>query len=345
MFIKKDANLIVDYINCHLPKELAEDPDIIIAGGFALNAFLVNEALAGVSNEMASLLKKSFLLHPVMKFSDLDLWILKDSKSGFAPLFEHVKGGQAAPGRKKERHPFEDGVKVVDQKWATSKWSDWANTYTVTSKPAIPVKKVPIQCIVKPQNSPEDLLSSFDLGVCSVAIHRGEFIVHQSLIDSIKSKELLYNNGKSLKYKSLGSRVFQSLRFFKYIDKTGFDFSEDVYKDVLATMSDANTFWIEAKKQGALNQYGGMTNGVKVKITTTNDYEQEVVTKESIRSMIQQLALKFESMQKMKHWDITHALFFQDSSLFSIKGIIEKNTLGAEKSSQSKLDTFLDNLL
>lgn len=329
MFIKKDAKLIVDLLKGHLPQEIVEDPDVIIAGGFALNAFLASEALSGISEEFAEMLKRGFLINPVMKYSDIDLWILKDSSSDFAPLFQHVANGSNP--KTKGRHPFEAGVDIGGQKASCERWSDWANTYNTYSRKDQLGKAVPIQCIVKPQSSPEDLISGFDLGICSVAIHRGEFIVHKSLIDSVKSKELQYNNRNSFGSKSLGSRIFQTIRFFKYHTKTNFPFSKELYDDILATMSDANTFWIEAKKSGAITQYGSVTPGVKVKITTTKDYEQEVIAKETLVGMIRRLSELFAEIQKMSHWNVTHALFFQDSDLFSVKKIIEKNLSDSEE--------------
>jgi len=337
MFIKNDASLVVDLIANQLPKGLAEDPDIIIAGGFALNAFLVSEALSGVSEEFAEMLKRGFLINPVMKYSDIDLWILKDSSSSFVPLFQHVANGSNP--KAKGKHPFEAGVDIGGQKVSCERWSDWANTYNTYSRRDQIGKAVPIQCIVKPQSSPEDLISGFDLGICSVAIHRGEFIVHKSLFDSLKAKELQYNNSKLINNKSLGSRVFQTLRFFKYRTKTNFEFSKELYDDVLATMSDANTFWIEARKSGAITQYGSIASpGARVKIVTTKDYEQEVITKETLIAMIRKLSDLFAEMQKMSYWNVTHALFFQDSDLFSVKKIIEKNLLDSEEAKPKSIE-------
>ena len=325
MFIKKDASLIVDLIASKLPQELVEDPDIFIAGGFALNALLTSEALSGASGECKDVLKSIFIANPIMKYSDIDLWILKDSSSSLAPLFQHVPDGSNLS--RKGKHPFEGGVHISEGKtFSCVRWSDWANTYNFSNNTNSAERAIPIQCIVKPQLSPEDLISGFDLGICSVAIHRGEFIIHKSLLDSVKAKELQYNNRNSFGSKSLGSRIFQVIRFFKYHTKTNFPFSKELYDDVLATMSDTNTFWIEAKKSGAITQYGSVTTpGVKVKITTTKDYEQEVLAKETLIGMIRRLSELFAEMQKMSHWDVTHALFFQDSEMFSVKRIIENN--------------------
>jgi hypothetical protein len=343
MFIKKDANLIVDLINAYLPKELAEDPDIIIAGGFALNAFLASEALTGVSEEIASVIKNNIIINPLMKFSDIDLWLTEGSTSKFAPLFQHVPNGSNPS--KRSKHPLEGGLEISGQKLSCEMWSDWANTYHSPNKGR---KLVPIQCIVKPQSLAEDLISGFDLGICSVGIYRGEFIIHESLFDSLKEKEIRYNNRNSFGNKSLGSRVFQSLRFFKYRAKTSFQFSKDLYDDVMTTMSDANNFWIEARKSGAISQYGTVaTPGAKVKITTTKDYEQEIIAKESLVGMINRLAQLFFEMQKMSHWNVTHALFFQDSEIFSVKGIIEKNLVDSEKAKATAkaLDDLFNDLI
>ncbi len=78
MFIKKDAKLIVDLLRNNLPKEIVEDPDIIIAGGFALNAFMANEAIQSLpSRGMAEVLLGSLSINPIVSYSDIDLWIIK----------------------------------------------------------------------------------------------------------------------------------------------------------------------------------------------------------------------------------------------------------------------------
>jgi len=304
---------------------------------------LASEALTGVSEEIASVIKSNIITNPLMKFSDIDLWLTEGSTSKFAPLFQHVPNGSNPS--KKAKHPLGEGLEISGQRLSCERWSDWANTYHSPNKGR---QLVPIQCIVKPQSLVEDLISGFDLGICSVGIYRGEFIIHESLFDSLKEKEIRYNNRNSFGKKSLGSRVFQSLRFFKYRTKTGFQFSKDLYDDVLATMSDANTFWIEAKKSGAITQYGFIANpGVKVKITTTKDYEQEIIAKESLIGMINRLAQLFFEMQKMSHWNVTHALFFQDSEIFSVKGIIEKNLVDSEKAKATAkaLDDLFNDLI
>ncbi len=320
MFIKKDAKLIIDLMNLYLPKSLAENNDLIIAGGFALNAFMVNEVLLNMNgNPSSQLLKSNLINNPIIPFSDIDLWIKKDyDKELLLNLFSP-----------KDKLTIPDSQKniIFDNKEGLylQRSSDWANTFNFSNKESNKnVKLKSIQCIVKKQDSVESLLSSFDLGICSVAIHNGEFIVHQSFFDSLKSNQLTINNPGFMK-KTLPSRVFQALRHFKYNKKTGFEFSKDLYQKTLNTMSDANTYWLECKKAGAISQWGSVTSGVKVKITTNDNYEQEIVTKESTSSMIKTLASHFDDMRKMSHWDISHALFIGDSDIFRVKNIIEKS--------------------
>jgi hypothetical protein len=203
-----------------------------------------------------------------------------------------------------------------------------------TSKSKVKLK--PIQCIVKKQDSVESLLSSFDLGVCSVAIHNGEFIIHPSFMESMNKKQLTINN-EGLMRKSLASKVYQALRHFKYYEKTNFEFSKELYQRTLEVMSDSNTYWQECKKLGLVSQWGATTAGVKVKITTSDNYEQEVVTKESTNSMIKRLATHFADMQKMSHWDVSHALFVGDSDLFPVKSIIERKL-----AEQNKQESIID---
>lgn len=334
MFIKKDAKLIVDLLKNNLPREIVEDPDIIIAGGFALNAFMANEAVQSVSNRgMAEILLGSLSLNPIAPYSDIDLWIMKDSKSGLSPMFQKMNTDTEVT--------FGDGTK-----FCVSRNSDWANTFTIINSGSVFPKKAklkPVQCIIKPQESPEELIKSFDLGISSVAIYRGEFIVHENFFKSLENKELITNSGSAYKHKSLASRVFQAIRHFKYHSKLNFDFSKELYQDVLNVMSDANQLWIEAQKAEIIDKYGsygrlasqpnymrGPVNSRshisgKVKITTSQNYEQEVDVKETLTGMIKTLADKFPEMQKMKHWDISHALFLQDSPIIPVKSILEKS--------------------
>jgi hypothetical protein len=229
-------------------------------------------------------------------------------------------------------------------KLSVSRTSDWANTFIVSrSLFSKKVKARPVQCIIRPQESPEDLIKSFDLGISSVAIYRGEFIVHENFFKSLEKKELITNGASAYKNKSLASRVFQALRHFKYYNKLNFDFSKELYQDVLNVMSDANQLWIEAQKAEIIDKhgsYGRLANqpnylrglassrsshvSGKVKITTSQNYEQEVDIKESLTGMIRSLAEKFPELQKMKHWDLSHALFLQDSPIIPVKSILEK---------------------
>jgi len=128
------------------------------------------------------------------------------------------------------------------------------------------------------------------------------------------------------------------LRYYKYFEKTGFDFSKEVYDDVLTTLSDTSNFWSEAKKQGAFSPYGSLNAGVSVKITTSNNYEQEVVTKATLSNMIRALPKVFSAIQKMKHWDISHALFVEHSEIFDVKSIINDNVLLKQISTKKEID-------
>jgi hypothetical protein len=337
MFIKKDAKLIVDLVKLYLPKKLAENEDLIIAGGFALNAYMVSEALLGLRGSPSfHLIAQNLLFNPVVPFSDVDLWIKKDCQDEMLlTLFRAQKDGDI----KRDTTFVGDGESLFLQRS-----SDWANTYSFSGKGS-KVKLKHIQCIVKKQDSVESLLSSFDLGICSVAIHKGEFIIHPSFMESLNSKQLTINNA-SLMRKSLPSKVYQALRHFKYFEKTKFEFSKELYQKTLEVMSDSNTYWQECKKLGVISQWGGTTAGVKVKITTSDNYEQEVVTKESTNSMIKRLAVYFAEMQKMSHWDVSHALFVGDSDLFPVKSIIEKKLAEANKNSRSdNAPDILDELI
>lgn len=343
MFIKKDASLIVEILRKYLPDQIVDDPDIIVAGGSVLNFYMINEVLSGLDENNRAITKKHFEQTPLIKFSDVDLWLLKDSKSNNAPLFEHQPADESDSNKRKLRfqhRPYifaeKEDLSVKEHKsFMQEKGSDWANTYAYLvgkGHHGIPIK--PVQCIVKYQDSPEALLSTFDLGLSSVAIHRGEFIIHKSLMASQQAKEISYNKRPNFKRRSYGSRVFMSLRYFKYLDKTGFGMSDEVYKDVLGTMSDASEYYIACQEQAKTKSASGST--ATVKITTSDNYEQEITVKASINDMTKRLAQEFITMTKMRQWDITHALFIKDCNIFNIKHILDERLKEVEKKAAVK---------
>lgn len=304
MFTKKDASLVIDILKSIMPEALIHDPDIIIAGGAALNLYLIQTMLESMNPAHIAIPIKSFIRAPVVKFSDVDLWITKGSASENLRLFNLSSGNTASIC-------IESGEKLT-----LINSSSWANTYTAHAPGNNYVR--PIQCIVKEQDSPEDLLSTFDLGICSVAIYRGEFIAHESFFKTLDKKEIHFNKAKNIE-ESFPSRAYNTLRFFKYFDKTGFDFSKEVYDAALLVIYDASSFSDQFEKT-ANSQIGAIVN---VKITTNQNYEQEIISKENVVGMVRSLAGQFHKLQGMKHWDISNALFMPKSKLFNPNGIIK----------------------
>jgi hypothetical protein len=326
MFTKKDASLVIDILKSVMPEELVNDPDIIVAGGVALNLYMIQLSLESMNPAHRAIPIRTFLRTPMIKFSDVDLWITKESNSNYAKLFENV------PSTKENRIGKE--YEVGNTKLKVLSRSDWATTYSYSRRKNAEVinYSTPIQCIVKHQNSAEELISSFDLGICSVAIYRGEFIVHETLLKSLNDNELCFNNSND-RGKSFASKAYNTLRCFKYYEKTGFDFSKDVYSDVLSVMYDASLFWNEFETTA------GSKIGQSIKITTNSNYEQEIISKENVVGMVQSLATNFVKLQKMKHWDMSNALFMPKSKLFdNITKMIIKNNFDKI---EAKADTSL----
>ena len=326
MFTKKDAPLVIDILKSIMPEELVNDPDIIVAGGAALNLYMIQLSLESISPVHRAIPIRTFLRTPMVKFSDVDLWITKESNSNYAKLFENVQSTK--------ENIIGKEYKLGNSKLKVLNYSDWATTYyySIRKNDEVVNHNTPIQCIVRHQNSAEELISSFDLGICSVAIYRGEFIVHETLLKSLNDNELCFNNSSD-RGKSFASKAYNTLRCFKYYEKTGFDFSKDVYSDVLSVMYDASLFWNEFETTGRSKI------GQPIKITTNSNYEQEIISKENVVGMVQSLAAKFVKLQKMKHWDMSNALFMPKSKLFdSVTKMIIKNNFDKI---EAKIDTTL----
>lgn len=329
MIVKQSAELVIDFLDGMVPDELLKNDAAIIAGGSALSLFMANRILAGLSPGERSIMKIHLQLTPVMKFSDIDIWLLKGSDQPHAELFDSANINLSLE-RKEEDEWIRNSnyssvyalsrqkkIKLKSGTMTPSKSSPWAITYQYCPD-NLSKKVLPIQCIVKQQDSVESLLDGFDLGICSVAIHRGEFYIHHSLPETLEQGEIIWNSGKDFGKKSFGTRLFQTLRFFKYVDKTGFDFSKDLYRDVLTLMADASLVYAEAKK-------GGFKDNGQVTISPAgSNYDQHVTTKKSIIGMISQLAPQFQSkMMKMKHHQDHDALFLTDSEVFPLAKIID----------------------
>lgn len=336
MITQQSAQLVIDLLRDLVPPNLLSDPDLVIAGGAALSLYMADRILSGLQPSERSIMLRHLRSFPVMKFSDIDCWILAGSASPNKSLFDgtlidKVREQKYIPDPYEVKSPYYSVYALrrqipIDLKCGGSlhatKASQWAITYQYGPNPrqrSKDIKILPIQCIIKPQESVEALLNSFDLGICSVAIHRGQFYIHDSLLSSLQDNELSYNSGsETFKNKSFASRVFQSIRFLKYHDKTGFDFSDEVYHDVLNTMIDASTVYAEAQKTG-------FKDGQQIQVCSSgSNYTQFATTKSSILRMISEIAPQFQSkMMGMKYHQEQDALFLTDSEQFPLKTIID----------------------
>ena len=351
MFTRKDAKLIQEIVLSYLPKELAEDEDIIIAGGFAINAFVINEILQSEAKEAKSILRNRFILeNQAIPFSDIDLWILKNSNSESKFLFEKSEPSEMRKSILSEPQIESNGmIKKYKSRLSPVKSSYLANTFNIL--PGLEVKnknkKVhTMQCMLSHKESPEELISEFDLGLSSIAIHRGEFIIHESFFKSIKSKEILFNKAPS-NY-GLSSRIYHAMRYFKYTEKVDFQFSKEVYNYVMSAMIDSNTVISEGLKSGSLIKIGedlfinnnvvvenseedgdlfaSNPNSEKLIITNGKNYEHEISTRESLLIKIKSLFNMLNKIKKMDHWNDIDALFLVDSKIVNAKSLLESES-------------------
>jgi hypothetical protein len=328
MFIRKSAENIKYILDYYLPKELVENPNIIIAGGFALNAYMSSQILSSLSGPEKSLIEESLLQKPIIHFTDIDLWKKANSQSLNIQKNEDINFVCELSGFR----------------LSCQKTSYWAVSYNSSKVGGCLQSK--IQFIRKEVSSEEELISGFDLGLSSIAISNGEFIIHKSFFDSLESKQISFN--KKPKIYSLGNRIFQSLRYFKYNRKLGFDFSPEVHKYIFDTILDCNILWEEGLASNKISAHGnikkndallkaqalidGLSNWplhktsceekfVKIKITSCSNYEQEVITKETLIHMIRQLDQDMKALCKMKNFDKSRILFLVGSKVFDIKNL------------------------
>lgn len=360
MIVKKDASLVIDLIQKVVPKQLLEKDGLVIAGGAPLHWYVLSEMLSEQVDGIRDILKvNESIMQKIMAYNDIDFWALKNSEAEKMILFSNTepKDYKNPKGFLKDVLTISNGIKkdvisVDGISFYHQKSSFWANTFVATS-----FSSKPQQFVKNSPDSIESLLDSFDLGICSCALYKGEFYLHHTFLESLEKKEILINNKDAFKNKLFANRVFHAIRFFKYYKKTSFPFSKELNDHVISTLLDADKYkeamleFNKSKNNSILKQNATLNSlfsiaSVKLEgqekeqdkdfvlISTSNGYEQRVGTKHTIFRMCEQLECSLEVMSKMKNFDKTSILFFDDNGFQNPSGVYKK-VMGIEQGSVS----------
>lgn len=180
-----------------------------------------------------------------------------------------------------------------------------------------------IQIIKKIAESPEDLISSFDIANSMIAWQDGRLYVDSRLDEAFSDGEVRYVNnpfdnplGKKL---TIGSKLFNALRLFKYANRYGLSFSSEIDEVILKVFLEAEDVDLEKYNK-------------QIEIASSH-YGKRYASINAIKGMIQSLAANFPHWYVMNTFREENLAFFvalEKSELSTVTDFV-KRALGANE--------------
>ena len=346
-----------DYIlNALFPNKEILKYSPIIAGGFPLSIYRALKLydteekyellLRLLKRETYSSIKENF------KFGDIDLWFTEDSivanpsdkESEWLNLLasanfkdtETFFRSYNTKGSPKENIP---GISDVEedrlvrafaaQKLCVSEFessSVFANTFKIHHGEKTKYMLSKVQFIKKRAASPEALLSEFDFVNCRVAWHDGVVYIDSELDSAFKDFSLSMKNDSAYSESStIGTKVFNALRAFKYAKRYALDFDEQLAQNVFQTYmavkdldkqpevpAPANTPMVNsALYQSKLHAVSSSLPSLLPTPATIYGMQVEL-KKQKFLGMVEGFVGNFEEFTKQKHYKEDWSLYFID---------------------------------
>ena len=288
----------------------------VFAGSFALSMYRAYKLYD--TEEKWEELNRSFdhgiLFKKIDKFGDIDFWFTEDSSvhnNGYGSWI--MKNESSASSEFFRSPPFGENYRIV-------RTSKWANSFRV--KTNIPNQNKSsshiLQPIKKPIASIPDLFESFDFVNSCAAFCDGKLYYDHRLDLAFNCFELRVNNNSNYKVDSVPSRVYSSLRAFKYAKRYLLDFSPELSEYVFQTYYDLCNI-----DHGLYGNYVSLKNNV---------YGPHVISDSDYNSMIFNFKSNFRDFIKMKTFKEEYALFLINSSgLSGLKEYISNNGIVKEE--------------
>lgn len=311
--IEYNTNLPDSFLQTILPEDIWKlNP--IIAGGSAISLWFMSEMTKGLPEGMGeSFIATLNKTKKIIPYSDVDIWFHKDQEEVISSLLA------------------EEPPEKIMSGFNLTKKSYWANTYSSYSKPSCP-----IQFIKKTQDSVESLISSFDISLSSAAIYKGKFYISDNVLESFKRKEIILNNPDHIQKRTFGSKIFQGLRHFKYAKRFNMSFDKALHQKTIHLFADSVAFLQAFEKNNS-------DHNTSVKITSSNsNYEETVLTKESLVGMTRQFCTLFDQLKTMKNFSETDLLFIPDSRYIPVGKYINASRENSIKPNSSPFYGFLN---
>jgi len=322
--LKINNSYINDIISSQVPYKNLLNEDVIFAGGFPLSVYMV---YALHREEYLSIVTRDILLKGAnsLKYTDIDLWALHSLNT---PNLQEIFSNP----------PISTKSFTVDGKESVSltKKSKWANTIGGKSNTH---KNVPIQFVKNPHNSPEELISTFDLNICKVAWSKGTLYVdsnaHNDFANSILTFGENYQDYKS--EQPFVTALYRSLRYMKYAKRYTLDMSPEICEYIFNT-------YFESSKAENMKIYNEDINPQPQ--ATIGGYVDNRSYQNSSRNMFRALIndTAYLNFAKQKNFKEEWTLFLLDHPLLtSVRAIVESGGAKAltKSGGQNLLDSFL----
>ena len=215
--------------------------------------------------------------------------------------------------------PNDEALNLVLAKSAFTKTpfssTNWADSFHFQNDLFPRMSK--IQVIKKVYENLESLINSFDIANCMIAWQDNTLYIDERLDKAFDSGMIHLVNNPFKEELTIGSKLFNILRYFKYSERYSLSFSQEMNQialNLLLEIDDLDLKEYEEKIQISNSHYG---------VTTA--------TSNTIRSMIQQFVRKIPhwySMDSFREEDLTFLVSLNSDQLSSVTNFI-KHALGS----------------
>jgi len=180
-----------------------------------------------------------------------------------------------------------------------------------------------IQIIKKIAESPEDLISSFDIANSMIAWQDGKLYVDSRLDEAFSDGEVRYVNNPFnnplVKEMTIGSKLFNALRLFKYAKRYNLSFSKEIDEVILKVFLEAEDIDLEKYDK-------------QIEVASSH-YGKRYASINTVKSMIHSLAANFPHWYVMNTFREENLAFFvalEKSELSTVTDFV-KRALGAKE--------------
>jgi hypothetical protein len=152
-------------------------------------------------------------------------------------------------------------VARADANLSLIKETNWAKTYTLPDvNKDIFNRASTLQIIKKIHKTPERLLETFDIANCMIAWRGGRLYIDERLEQSFSDGLINYINNPFEKERSIGAKLFNALRLFKYSRKYNLSFSKEINEIILKLYMEVDDLMLDKYEERVVaNSHYGIT--------------------------------------------------------------------------------------